>query len=860
MKTLERKKFIVVCLLLIGMVVVCLPIATTTQEVNDTNIQEDPFPPEERHMPGVIKGTGNYFEINDSDYLNITFESSEPVHLRLESAPQMVVMEIEAAGEITSTLITLTGFEPLTTYYKYQDDYHNLTEFITNESGSYTYTQDLTERRLVFIQPEPSTIFLSDSGWSDPTVGDWDPVTKTGTLTQDVYETIQIDSDGITLDGAGYKTVTGVPWGYGVFLNQKSNVTIKNITVEGFPIGIFIHNNSSNTTLTDNTVASGGTGIHLNYSSNTIWTGNTMLGNLRHFYVYGKHFSEFDHNIDTTNTVEGQPIYYVVGAASEVYDSTTAPDAGVFYAINCDSITIRDLTLASNNYHGVFFWRTHNSTIENVSASNNVDGINLWYSTNNTLTGNTAFNNTSRGISFYQSSGNKLTGNIANSNWDGIFLYFLNHNNILTGNIANSNKNSGIQIYQSINNTLTNNAMSANRYNFHVAGNEASRWDHNIDTTNIVEGQPIYYVYGESDTIYDNTTAPNAGVFYAAACDNITIRDLTPASNNYVDICLWGTHNSTIENVSASNSRYGIALSNSSNNTLTGNIANSNYDGVYISHRCSNNIMTYNTVSNNHRGIYIDYSSNNQIYNNNFIDNTSHAYVYGTDNVFNLDAPTGGNYWSGWTSPDVDGDGFVDLPYFFSGGQDNLPWTLQDGWLAVPPTWPSGSTLSASDIGLKWLVLTWTPAEHDVGVSEYRLYRDGLLIASLAGSSTTSLVTGLECDTGYAFKVEACDAEGNCSADGPSVAVRTLTQEGAIQRLIILVTDLNLQHGIENSLDAKLKAAEQALNDINQNNDVAAYNSLQAFISAVEAQRGNMIPEVIADLLISATQEIIDGC
>jgi hypothetical protein len=275
------------------------------------------------------------------------------------------------------------------------------------------------------------------------------------------------------------------------------------------------------------------------------------------------------------------------------------------------------------------------------------------------------------------------------------------------------------------------------------------------------------------------------------------------------------------------------------------------------------NKIIKNTISGNVYGVNIrTFSRNNQIYNNNFINNQIQATIDGdhAGNLFNLDRPVGGNYWSNWTSPDSDGDGFVDIPYVFTGGVDNLPWTLQDGWLAVAPTWPEVSTLTASDVGLKWLVLTWTPAEHDVGVAEYRLYQDGILIAFLAGTDPTSLVTGLGCDTEYTFKVEACDAESNCSTDGPSVTVRTLTLEGAIQRLISLVTNLNLQHGIENSLDAKLEAAEQALNDINQNNDVAANNSLQAFINAVEAQRGKMIPEAVADLLISATQEIIDGC
>lgn len=68
---------------------------------------------------------------------------------------------------------------------------------------------------------------------------------------------------------------------------------------------------------------------------------------------------------------------------------------------------------------------------------------------------------------------------------------------------------------------------------------------------------------------------------------------------------------------------------------------------------------------------------------------------------------------------------------------------------------------------------------------------------------------------------------------------------------------MNLHQGIENSLDAKLDAAVQALDDINQNNDVAAINTLGAFINAVEAQRGKKITEADADALIAAAQEII---
>ena len=86
----------------------------------------------------------------------------------------------------------------------------------------------------------------------------------------------------------------------------------------------------------------------------------------------------------------------------------------------------------------------------------------------------------------------------------------------------------------------------------------------------------------------------------------------------------------------------------------------------------------------------------------------------------------------------------------------------------------------------------------------------------------------------------------------------TLTKSVDVVDLAQDVIALNLQQGISNSLDAKLDAAMQALDDINESNDGAAINTLQAFINAVEAQRGNKIPEADADALIAVAQEIIN--
>jgi len=571
-------------------------------------------------MPGTIEGTGTYFEVTDSNYLNITFESSEPVHLRLESIPEMVMMEIEDVNDANWTDITIGGFEPSTTYYKYQDDYHNLTEFTTNESGSYTYTQDLTERHLVFIQPRASTIFLSASGWSDPTVGTWDATTQTGTLTQDVYEAIQIDSDGITLDGAGH-TVTGSGTGYGVYLTYKTGSTIKNVNIQQFSYGIY-GRYSSNNILTANT-ASGldGSGIYLHVSSGNTLTGNTLSAN-----GFGIRLEYFSNSTVTGNTASG------------------------------------------NTYTGILISRSSNNSLTNNTASNNSVGIDLRRGDNNTLTGNTASNNS----------------------W-GIYLEACSAT-ALIDNTANSNNELGISLWNCWSSTLTGNIMSGNSGNFGIYG---GNFDHEIDITNTVDGKPIYYVKDAVGEVYDSST--NAGVFYAINCDNITIKDLT-LNNNFIGVFLWKTHNSSIESVTtSSNWRYGIYLRESTTNTLTDNTTSNNgYYGIGLE-TSSNSTVTGNTVSNNGLyGIYIrDSSDNNVIYNNNILYNRTQACIYrSSGNVFNLDKPTGGNYWSNWTSPDNNGDGFVDYPYVFARGQDDLPWVHQNGWLNQMPVANAGADQS----------------------------------------------------------------------------------------------------------------------------------------------------------------------
>jgi len=94
-------------------------------------------------------------------------------------------------------------------------------------------------------------------------------------------------------------------------------------------------------------------------------------------------------------------------------------------------------------------------------------------------------------------------------------------------------------------------------------------------------------------------------------------------------------------------------------------------------------------------------------------------------------------------------------------------------WDSASPTWPTGSALTASDIGQTSLRLDWNQAEDNLTVTGYRVYQDSAEIASVSGEVTGLDVSGLVLGTRYTFEVQAGDEAGNWSMDGPSLTVFT---------------------------------------------------------------------------------------
>lgn len=107
------------------------------------------------------------------------------------------------------------------------------------------------------------------------------------------------------------------------------------------------------------------------------------------------------------------------------------------------------------------------------------------------------------------------------------------------------------------------------------------------------------------------------------------------------------------------------------------------------------------------------------------------------------------------------------------------------------------------------------------------------------------------------------NGDGNVVADmgayeHPAVPVQPANPGQLLAALADAVAGLKLSQGIETALNAKLATARKVLEDGNRRNDVAAANTLKAFVHCVWAQRGKKIAQADADALIAAAQEILD--
>jgi parallel beta-helix repeat protein len=378
---------------------------------------------------------------------------------------------------------------------------------------------------------------------------------------------------------------------------------------------------------------------------------------------------------------------------------------------------------------------------ENVSVTNMIvmsfyTGISLHFSNGNSLSNITLGNN------FYSmyivgSSYNVINNNTVVSGNCGIYFFFdhdsfqVNFNNVLIGNYIFGCDSYGVRLVTCSSTFMRANTMSSSNCVFGVEGWDFEHYFNDIDSSNTVNGRPVYFWVNKS-----NRSVPtDAGYVALVNSTNVLVKDLN-IHNVLQAVVLAYTDGSTVENVTASGCQEGIHLEVSQNNTISSNDISFSGYGIRFSERggSSNNIVignrfscdadgillwggTNNTLSDNsvinayEFGISCFYADGNNVYHNTFISKGQAAYYYKPGaNTWNNGYPSGGNYWSDYVGTDVfcgpsqnetGCDGVGDNPYVIDeNNQDNYPlmgpWTKEGENITV--THASGICLVYADV------------------------------------------------------------------------------------------------------------------------------------------------------------------
>ncbi len=130
----------------------------------------------------------------------------------------------------------------------------------------------------------PATIYIRADGSIDPATAPLQCAGNTYNFTGDIYSpfvldksAIVVEKENVVLNGAGY-SLQGIGNGVGVNVTRLNNVTIENLEIKKFGIGIIV-SESSNNTFFKNILAENDVGLGLwQVSSNKI-SGNTIIAN-----------------------------------------------------------------------------------------------------------------------------------------------------------------------------------------------------------------------------------------------------------------------------------------------------------------------------------------------------------------------------------------------------------------------------------------------------------------------------------------------------------------------------------------------------------------------------------------------------
>jgi parallel beta-helix repeat protein len=383
---------------------------------------------------------------------------------------------------------------------------------------------------------------------------------------------------------------------------------------------------------------------------------------------------------------------------------------------------------AKDSDFGIVLENSSENVIEACSIDNSTVAIGLGLSSKNIIRKTSILKAREVGIHLTYSEGNRQEENQISKTKMGLFFDSSNHNSLINNRISEAE--TGIELIDSQANKFQGNKLDKTGLALSIKSifrDRQKSFNNSLDESNVAEGKPIVYVYGQSNglirgrdlahltlaycnnfTVDNSSIAQDAlsligsrhgrilnsrvdgryGIFLLDSHDNVIFGN-SAKSNKYCGLLLFDSRQNKIEeNVLSYNNQSGINLQNCSANIIRGNTVDHNREaGVWLNTSNENEILK-NNISLNKWGARLMNSFGNLVYNNNFVNNGIQAEDTSGENRWDMGNVTGGNYWSDWK---VFGNPSKQTVVIRGGKVDSHPFQDVNGWLKAQPSARPGS-------------------------------------------------------------------------------------------------------------------------------------------------------------------------
>jgi len=377
---------------------------------------------------------------------------------------------------------------------------------------------------------------------------------------RDIGSAITVRSDWVNISGFKVTKWGKDPFNAGIeIMPYREHVAIMNNNISNKNFGIRLRTGCSDIHVVDNIISNCGQGIRFSTAHHSYISGNAFINS----YLF---MSDSRNNTISNNTFMGHKISLSNGLKISYHSDDNLIDNNRFICYKYGAMhlsknrgnVIKNNTFDGNRDFGIFIDECSFISVENCTV------INCFY-------GN--------GIEI------RMSNNIS-----------LNNNSVKNCMVH------GISIFLSEHNVFSNNSLTGN--SFFLVASRLKQWNtHLIDTTNLVNDKPVYYL-----TDLEGITVPaGAGEIIIVNCSRVKIEHQNLSGGSVGIIAAYSSNVSLTKNICNKNRAFGIYCLGMGYSNVENNTCSSNGEmGLYLNWEddCYN-IVSNNTCLNNECGIYI---------------------------------------------------------------------------------------------------------------------------------------------------------------------------------------------------------------------------------------------------------------